>query len=183
MSQQIELYKIVVEEYRFQVNLNWDRNKFYVLLNSGLIATSCGLLRIPGFGFAQFLTAPLFILGMLAAYLGYQTLIKGIEYRRRITIKKAQLEQEIGIPLIDTTQGMREVLQMNSEELAAYVTKPPRIGTINYFLAALFIFLIVLNAISFAATFVTALLSVISNTFTSFTQQSAISLSSLYLAG
>ena len=42
----LELYRAAVEEYRFQVNLNWDRNKFYVLLNSVIItATSFLLIR------------------------------------------------------------------------------------------------------------------------------------------
>ncbi len=57
----LELYKVAVEEYRFQINLNWARSKSYVLLNSALIISTYGLLRLPSFKFAEFLTAPLFL--------------------------------------------------------------------------------------------------------------------------
>jgi hypothetical protein len=70
----MELYKIAVEQYRFQVNLNWDRNKFYILLNSSLIAAASGLLRIPTVKNAEILTDPLFALGFLAALIGFQGL-------------------------------------------------------------------------------------------------------------
>lgn len=146
----LELYKIAVEEYRFQTNLNWDRSKFYVLLNSALITASCGLLRLSSSDFVKFLTIPLFILGFLAALLGYQTLIKGVEYRRRVVFRKAQFEnklmQDTGIDIvpIDTTAGMREVRGTMDE--AEFINRPPRIGTISYFLASLFILLMITNA-------------------------------------
>ncbi len=147
----LELYKTAVEEYRFQVNLNWDRNKFYVLLNSGLITASCGLLRTSGFKFAEFLTLPLFILGFLAAWLGYKTLIKGIEYRRRAVIKKTQIEQKFttysDILPIDTTEGMRQAQDLLADP-EAYYQKTPRFGTISYFLAALFIVLMIVNFVA-----------------------------------
>lgn len=155
----IELYKASVEEYRFQVNLNWDRSKFYVLLNSGLITASCGLLRIPGFKFAEFLTAPLFVLGFLTGWLGYKTLRKGIEYRRRAVVKKAEIENKLGaysdvIP-IDTTAGMREVKSLMGDA-EKYIQKPLRAGTINYFLATLFILLMGLNGVALVYLIVTS---------------------------
>ena len=147
----LELYKTAVEEYRFQVNLNWDRNKFYVLLNSGLITASCGLLRTPGFKFVEFLTLPLFILGFLTGWLGYSTLIKGIEYRRRAVIKKTRIEQKFtayaDIIPIDTTEGMRQAKDLLAKP-EEYYKQPPRMGTISYFLAALFISLMVVNVLA-----------------------------------
>lgn len=161
----LELYKVAVEEYRFQINLNWDRSKFYVVLNSTLITATCGLLRIPGFKFAELLTAPLVILGLLTSWLGYKTLIKGIEYRRRVVLKKAQLENKLAqystVVPIDTTAGMREAREavagsqpdQESEQEARtslddsekFIDRPPRFGTISYFLACLFILLMVIN--------------------------------------
>jgi hypothetical protein len=44
----LELYKAAVEEYRFQVNLNWDRSKFYLVLNPGLI-TALLVLKVKNF--------------------------------------------------------------------------------------------------------------------------------------
>lgn len=162
----LELYKVILDEYRFQVNLNWERNKFYVLLNSGLITATCGLLRIPGFKFAEFLTLPLFALGLLCSWIGLVTLLKGVEYRRRIVYRKGQLERDyswsgsptmnnravekqladtLNIPTIDTTKGMREVPDLDLDE---YLKRPPRLGTISSYLAVLFVLLMVLNAIA-----------------------------------
>lgn len=157
----LELYKAAVEEYRFQVNLNWDRSKFYLVLNSGLITATCGLLRIPGFKFAEFLTLPLFILGFLASWLGYSSLLKGIEYRRRVIYQKGQIENKLteyldldqDIIPINTTQGMREAKESDFNE---FINRPPRIGTINYFLALLFILLTAVNGIALG--FITVLL-------------------------
>lgn len=147
----LDLYKSAVEEYRFQVNLNWDRSKFYLLLNSGLITATCGLLRIPGFKFAEFLTTPLFTLGLLASWLGYRSLIKGIEYRRRIIYQKGKIETKLAqyvdrdlLPIV-TTKGMRESQTADFDE---FMNRPPRIGTISYFLSVLFILLMVVNGIA-----------------------------------
>lgn len=41
----LSLYKIAVEEYRFEVTLNWDRTAYYLTLNSGLVAVAAGLLK------------------------------------------------------------------------------------------------------------------------------------------
>ncbi len=146
----IDFYKIIIEEYRFQINLNWDRNKFYITLNSSLIIVACGLLRIPGFKFAEFLTTPLFILGLFTSFLGLQALIKGIEYRRRIILQKTEIETELAkyldIKTIDTTAGMRQA-KLSLDEQEKFVTRFPRFGTISFFLAALFVALMILNAI------------------------------------
>ena len=147
----LELYRSAVEEYRFQTNLNWDRNKFYVLLNSGLITATCGLLRIPGFAFAEFLTIPLFFLGFLSSWIGLTTLLKGIEYRRSIVYQKAQIEEKLSefteeqLFPIQTTKGMREAKEV---DLDKFVNRPPRIGTISYFLQILFVLLMLVNGIA-----------------------------------
>ena len=147
----IEFYKINIEAYRFQINLNWNRNKFYITLNSSLIGVACGLLRIPGFQFAEFLTAPLFILGLFTSFLGLQALLKGIEYRRRTILKKTEIETELAkylsVSSIDTTAGMREA-KLSLDEQEKFVTRLPRFGTISFFLAALFVALMILNAVA-----------------------------------
>jgi hypothetical protein len=38
-----DLYKIALDEYRFQVKLNWDRTAFCLTLSSALLWTSPGL--------------------------------------------------------------------------------------------------------------------------------------------
>lgn len=161
----LELYKVAVDEYRFQTNLNWDRSKFYVLLNSALITATCGLLRLPSFKFAEFLTAPLFILGFLAAFLGYKTLMKGIEYIRRVVFNKAKFEHKLTqysdiIPLdtviiptdiisADTISDIRDILnktdEINQDEVEKCIKQSPSRGTICSFMASLFIMLMIIN--------------------------------------
>ncbi len=144
----LEFYKIAVEEYRFQVNLNWNRNKFYITINSSLIGVACGLLRVPGFEFAQFLTAPLFILGLFTSFLGLQALLKGIQYRRQTIFKKTEIETELSnyldVKTIDTTVGMQQA-KLSLDEREKFINRPTRLGTISFFLAALFIALMILN--------------------------------------
>ena len=166
----LELYKVAVDEYRFQMNLNWERSKFYVLLNSALITATCGLLRLPSFKFAEFLTAPLFILGFLAAFLGYKTLIKGIEYIRRVVFNKAEFEYKLKedfniniVPLdtiiipadiisLDMISDMRKILdtkdKINEDEFEKCIKQSPAIGTICYFIASLFILLMIINGVA-----------------------------------
>ena len=146
----LEFYKIAIEEYRFQVNLNWNRNKFYITLNSSLIGVACGLLKVPGFEFVQFLTMPLFILGLFTSFLGLQAVLKGVQYRRENILKKTQIETELAKYLdfqaIETTMGMK-MAKMSLDEQEKFVNRPPRFGTISFFLAALFIALMVLNSL------------------------------------
>lgn len=40
------LYRIAVEEYRFQVNLNWQRSQYFLGLNAAVISVGAGLVRL-----------------------------------------------------------------------------------------------------------------------------------------
>jgi hypothetical protein len=61
-DQLIDLYKIAIEEYRFEVKLNWDRTVFYLTLNSGLIAIATGLLKVEGSSFLNLIVAGVFFM-------------------------------------------------------------------------------------------------------------------------
>lgn len=39
------LYKTAIEEYRFEVNLGWERQKFFVGLNVSLLAAIAGFAK------------------------------------------------------------------------------------------------------------------------------------------
>jgi hypothetical protein len=47
-DQLIDLYKVAVEEYRFEVKLNWERVMYHLTLNSALVSIATGLLKIGG---------------------------------------------------------------------------------------------------------------------------------------
>lgn len=42
-SRAFELYKMAVDEYRFQVRLNWERTRDYLILNGALVSIAVGL--------------------------------------------------------------------------------------------------------------------------------------------
>src|SRR6185295_16228595 len=42
----LKVYGAAIDEYRFNVKLTWDRTKFFLLLNSGLIAAGVGLFKV-----------------------------------------------------------------------------------------------------------------------------------------
>jgi hypothetical protein len=133
-----DLYKISIDEYRFQVQYNWERNRFYLLLSSGVVSVAASILKVQGSGI---LLLPLFVIGVLVGWTGYSTLKKGHEYYRRTVWKMSQLASQLGIPSeelpISTTAGQRE--SKMSADSSAFIDRPFRIGTINYALACLFV--------------------------------------------
>jgi hypothetical protein len=42
-SELLDLYRVAVEEYRFQVQLNWDRAKYLLGFNTAVIGVGTGL--------------------------------------------------------------------------------------------------------------------------------------------
>jgi len=120
-SQLLELYSIAVDEYRFTVRLNWNRTRYYLVLNAAILAAGAGLLRSqPSLG-GFLLLGGFFIAGILTSLLGAQATEKGHRYYRRANYKKTLLEDQLGIlkPVsglsddkatlaIATTRGMSE---------------------------------------------------------------------------
>ena len=120
----LELYKIAVEEYRFQVKLNWDRTAYHLTLSSGLIAIAVGLLKVGSAPIVNLFVAGIFLIGLMASYIGIQTIRKGHEYYRRTVVKKTLLEDHLGLhkplegyeaqltPAISTTMSQSEQYQI-----------------------------------------------------------------------
>lgn len=42
----VDLYKLAVDEYRFQVNLNWDGSKYFLAFNTAVIGVGAGLIKV-----------------------------------------------------------------------------------------------------------------------------------------
>jgi hypothetical protein len=71
-DQLLTLYKVAIEEYRFEVRLNWDRTAFHLTLNSGLIAIATGLLKIGTAPIVNLSVAVVFFVGLCVSLIGYQ---------------------------------------------------------------------------------------------------------------
>lgn len=90
----IDLYKIAVEEVRFQVKLNADRSRDYVVLNSAIIAAGITLLgqsQRPGLG------GIVFLVGVLVAVLSILGTHTQHGYYRDTRTAKSQLANTLGI--------------------------------------------------------------------------------------
>lgn len=90
----LELYKIAIEEYRFQVKLNADRSRDYVVLNSAIIAAAITLLgqaKMPA------LAGVVFVIGVVVASLSILGTNTQHDYYRDTRNAKRQLEERLGL--------------------------------------------------------------------------------------
>jgi hypothetical protein len=101
------LYQISLDEYRFQVNLNWSRTQYYLTLNVGIIAIATGILQIAK-GRVGDLTAGLYFAGFVCCALSLAASRVQKRYYESIRDHKAKLETalQMGAYSIRTTPGM-----------------------------------------------------------------------------
>lgn len=90
----LDHYKIAVEEYRFQVKLNADRSRDYVVLNSAIIAAGVALL---GQSQHPYLAGAVFLVGMGVAALSILGSHTQHGYYRDTRNAKDQLARQLGI--------------------------------------------------------------------------------------
>ncbi len=142
-DQLIDLYKIAIDEYRFEVKLNWDRTVFYLTLNSGLIAIATGLLKVEGRSFLNLIVAGVFFIGLCVSWIGIRSVRRGHDYYRRTIVKKTLLEDRLGLTkpsedypggptlAVATTAGQDEHLQIlhNTEK---WLSRPLRANRITW---------------------------------------------------
>jgi hypothetical protein len=168
----LRVYSAALDEVRFNITLSWDRTKFFLLLNSGLIAGGIGLLKlgestvlIPSFLVAYFL------LGIAISVFGLQTVPIGKRYYREAVFTKTLAERELGLltPLPDldptrgnlsiaVTRGQRDhqaILQARGGEAEA--TKIS-VGSAAFYTQMLFWIMIIIESIAAIASMVTAML-------------------------
>jgi hypothetical protein len=103
----LRLYELAVEEYRFQVQLNWDRAKYLLGFNVAVIGVGAGLLRVNG-GAGAFL-ATVFMVGFFCALLSMGAVrLQQSYYRRTRDAMVAQAEAlQLGGRSIASTPGAR----------------------------------------------------------------------------
>lgn len=152
----IEIYKIAIDEYRFEVQLNWDRTVFYLTLNSGLIAIATGLLKLQGSSFLNLIVAGVFFIGLSVSLIGLRSVRKGHDYYRQTVVKKTLLEERLGLTksidaggptmAVTTTAGQDESFQI-LHNTKAWLKRPLRKGDIT------FLILVILGLFSAANVF------------------------------
>ena len=103
-----ELYKIAVEEYRFQVQLNWSRSQYLVGLGVAILAAGVFLLSLDDTG-AQWMTAAVFAVGALAALMSIAVTVLQHDYYRAARDRAKRYEEALALApdlRMDTTPTM-----------------------------------------------------------------------------
>jgi hypothetical protein len=153
----LTLYKIALDEYRFQVRLNWDRTTYHLTLSSGLIAIAAGLLKLGTASPVNLAVAGVFFIGMCVSAIGIKTILKGHTYYRHTIVKKTLLEDQLGLtkPLegyagkptlaIGTTVGQNEHLQIlnNTQN---WLNRRHRFSSITSWIVGILLLFVLANA-------------------------------------
>jgi len=106
-----EHFKLLVEEYRFQVDLNWRRSQYFFVLNVGLLVAAVGLLSAARSA-PDGMIAAVFAAGALMAALSLvaNRVQHGYYRSARDAMRCAQRRLELDPPLA-TTPGMGSRLE------------------------------------------------------------------------
>ena len=75
----MELYKIAVDEYRFNVQLGWNRQQYYLVFNSALTGLGATLLGQNGM-LKQLFAAFIFVIAIFACFVGRAAITKAHGY-------------------------------------------------------------------------------------------------------
>lgn len=103
-----ELYRLTMDEYRFQVSLNWQRTQYLLVLNVGILGVGTGLLGVDSSHTATF-TGMIFSIGALLAMFSIRVIRIQHSYYRDTRATKIRLEDELEIADLAPrpTRGMK----------------------------------------------------------------------------
>jgi len=96
-DQLLELYKVAIEEYRFQVKLNNDRLLHLTVFNIALLSAGAGLVKVGGPRLGSLLVATIFLAGFCTSLIGARAVRTFHEYYRRTVYKKTVYEELLGL--------------------------------------------------------------------------------------
>lgn len=91
----LDLYKIAVDEYRFNVKLGWDRTKFFLGLHTALGGAAVALARAGGND--PVALALLSVVGVSAAFVAFRNITRSHYCYRRAVFKKTLIEDRLGL--------------------------------------------------------------------------------------
>lgn len=105
----LDIYKVAVDEYRFQVSLNWSRTQYLFVLTAGILAVGAGLLNVDSGG-QPWLVGAIFLLGLCTAVHAIAVTASQHSYYRATRNRMREVGSSIGLPaqyLLATTPGMK----------------------------------------------------------------------------
>ena len=90
---EVDIYKVAVDEYRFQAQFNWSRTQYLLVFNFGIFAAAAGLLSLPGRG-----AAFVFLVGLVAAVLSIAAVHVMHGYYRAARDRMRRVEEDVVLP-------------------------------------------------------------------------------------
>lgn len=158
-SELLDLYKIALDEYRFEVTLNWQRTQYYFTVNTAVVAVAASILKVNGLDgwLPPLIVGTLFVVGFVTARLARRMIDKGHTYYRRAVYKKTLIEHLLGRfqsvssdpsanLAIATTEGMLEA-QAILNDPKGYSDRGPSTGSITHMLFGMMSMFMVGNAL------------------------------------
>lgn len=146
-SDLLELYRIAIEEYRFNVRLGWDRAQYYLILNTVILGIGTGLVKVSGV--PTVLVAAILGIGSVSCVHAVKAIRKSHEYYRAAIYKKTLIEHLLGLTLplataevpgatlaLATTPGMMQVDEILKHPVK-WIQRPLGRGSITRHLVGL----------------------------------------------
>lgn len=154
-----ELYKLEINEYHFVIRLNWERQKYFIVLNAAILGLATGLLRLRGEPEARLFVAAIFVSGICTSLLGIYLTKKGHEYFRRGNYKKIVIEDCLGLlnPVcgyagrqitldVSTPTADLEKKRRILSDPELWITGPIRFGRAVFYIRCVLILFLLLDA-------------------------------------
>lgn len=112
MDRLMDHYRIAVDEYRFQVGLNWSRNQYLLVFNTAILAAGAALVRLD-MRAVEILASLLFLVGAGAAGASVLVTERQHGYYRAARDHVREIADQLGLggegqpPPLRTTAGFR----------------------------------------------------------------------------
>ena len=135
----LELYKAALEDYRFQVQLNWGRSQYLLVLNLALISAATGIVQL-GRGEISILVGFIYLIGVFFSIFSISALQSQRKFYRAARDQKQWFEDQLELGAAAITPAEHST------------TKISKIWTFKAFVNFMFVLLGILNF--FASVFV-----------------------------
>lgn len=92
----LDLYKMAIDEYRFEVNLSWEAVKFFTSLNIGILGFGISILGIEQLT-PKYIAIPIFIIGIILSCLSINTRKQYRKYYLATILIKKRIEDGLNL--------------------------------------------------------------------------------------
>jgi hypothetical protein len=114
-----DVYKVAVEEYRFQAQFNWSRTQYLLAFNAAIFAAAAAVASRPGHS-----AAGVFALGAVAATMSMFVVHTQHDYYRAVRDHMSRVERDYGLPQdqrLDTTTALGHRKRLASVTQVVYL--------------------------------------------------------------